>query len=698
MNICFLDKGGFSPDNLKSLNALSNSNFSIRVFTLLDDLEEFINKQNASIIFTEFSISDKDLSKIVSRIKSNHKYALLVNKISNEELSEEYLKIGFDIVFYTKNFNYIDHIIHKQEVAIKEKHERDMLLSQLEISYRELQFQKYALDQSAVVSITNKDGVITGVNQKFCDLTGYSSHEVIGKNHNILNSGYHKKSMWKEFYETLNKGELWKGEVQNLKKDGTKFWIDLTVVPFLDVKNNLYKLVAIQFDITYRMLAEQQLTHDAFYDPNTGLPNRSLFLAKLEEYISRSFSNPGEKLAVLVLNIKQFNRINNTYGFLFGDKVIGKISVFLKKWDVGIPYFPARLGGDSFGIIMMSTKLTNENLSKYVDHFQSKFDAPIQIDSVDVFLHFSIGIAIRGEGGGDGEELLKNAELAMFECKSNYSRNYIFFQKSMTEEIQKRMKIHFELKQAVKNGEIISYFQPIYSAEAGKLSGFESLVRWNHPVKGLLSPFHFLGIAEESGMIVPISDLVYKHSFRFLKEVFRINPELNEKLFISLNISSYQFEESLIEYFLDLINDYGIESKLVHLEITESLAMRDFQKTIKIIKAFREKGFSISLDDFGTGYSSLSYLKKFPIDHLKIDKSFVDGIVENSQDRIILESVIQLGKNLGMSIIAEGVESLEQLTILKEYQTEYAQGYYFNKPLSESDALALIEKNLDNIF
>jgi diguanylate cyclase (GGDEF)-like protein/PAS domain S-box-containing protein len=698
MIICFLDNGGFGSKKLNSLAAMSNPKYLIQVFNHFKDFEVFIHENPVSIVFTEYSISNQDTNSIISKIKSINKQTLLVNKLSDDELSAEYFDIGFDLIFYEKNFNNIDHIIIKQEVAIREKKERDMLLSQLEISYRELQFQKHALDQSAIVSITNKEGIITSVNQKFCDLTGYEANEVIGKNHNILNSGYHKRSMWEEFYKTLNKGEIWKGEVQNLKKDGTVFWIELTVVPFLDVNNNLYKLVAIQFDITYRMLAEQQLTHDAFYDPNTGLPNRSLFLAKLEEYIARSFSFSNEKLAVLVLNIKQFNRINNTYGFLFGDKVIEKISIFLKKWDVGIPYFPARLGGDSFGIIMMSSKLTNENLSYYAEAFRSQFDAPIHVDSIEVFLHFSIGIAIRGEGGSDGEELLKNAELAMFECKSSHSMKYLFFNKSMTENIQKRMRIHSELKQAIKNQEIISFFQPIYSAVDGKLAGFESLVRWNHPTKGILTPFHFLEVAEESGLIDPISDLVYRHSFQFLNKVFLIKKELREKVFISLNLSSYQFEENLIHYFLELIHHYGINSQSVHLEITESLAMKDFDKTIKILKAFREKDFSISLDDFGTGYSSLSYLKKFPIDHLKIDKSFVDGIVENSQDRTILESVIQLGKNLGMSIIAEGVESREQLTILQSYQTDYAQGYYFAKPLSESDALELIEKNIDSIF
>lgn len=696
MEILFLNFGGYYQDHLEGLLSSEAKKIPRSIFSEKRSLFLAMQKPKHYCIFTEFVELNMDAREFVQSAKSITKNITIINKTeTHRHKSSLYLEVGFDYCFDASDPLLINYFIRSIAKVNQDKLERDMLLHQLESSFRELQFQKFAIDQSAMLVISDRDYNITYVNERFRDTTGFSMDEIMGKSHRFLNEGNHNPDSWKKLDSILGSGNTWKGEVELHKKDGASVWMELTIVPFFNESGEPYKFISILFDITYRILAEQQLTHDAFYDPHTGLPNRSLFLAKIEELIGKIHINPNLKLSVVIFNINQFNRINNMYGFLFGDRVIFQLAETLRDWKTQGEAFPSRIGGDSFGVLLISEDLSESYLKESIHQFLNQFNSPIHVEGEKLYIKFSVGISVWGEGGRDGEELVKNAELAMFRSKLDSGQEFVVFEKSMNQEIQKRVKLHAELKQAVKNSEILPYFQPMYSSDGFQLLGFEALVRWNHPEKGILTPYHFLEEAEESGLILQISEIVFRKSLDFLNHAISLSP-IFEDLFMSINLSSAQFRESLVEGLDALIQSGGVEPSRIHLEITESLAMKDVDQTIVILKQFREKGFSISLDDFGTGYSSLSYLKIFPLDHLKIDKSFVDGIENVEKDREILEFVVDLGKKMGLSLVAEGVETEGQVKILQELQVPILQGYHFSKPLSSGDCSLLLQKILDN--
>ncbi|HQT36498.1 MAG TPA: EAL domain-containing protein [Sulfuricurvum sp.] len=439
--------------------------------------------------------------------------------------------------------------------------------------------------------------------------------------------------------------------------------------------NDVSELVRLGDEL--RLSLERKIEHIAHYDGLTDLPNRLLLLAKLDHAISHP-KRPHEKVVVLDLNLDHFKDINESYGHAVGDDVIvqvaQKLSSVLGRGDT-----LARVGGDEFIIVLegLQDVLKSEEI---VNRVQALFDNSFTVGEVDFTLSASIGIAAYPDDGESGEILLKNADIALRRAKDDGRNKYCFFSSDMSVQLFERVLLERELRRGIEASEFLVYYQPQVSLQTGKLTGAEALVRWNHPVMGIVSPDVFIPLCESNNLIIPIGEQILRDA------CIQVKLWKEQGLFegrISVNVSGKQFERpDIVEVIKVIIDEIQLEPRYLELEMTESVLMGNPQIFGEKLMELKTLGIEVAIDDFGTGYSSLSYLKQFPIDKLKIDQSFVGGIPHNEQDMAIVKAVIAMSKALGFRTIAEGIEKVEQAEFLKNFGCEQGQGYLYSRPLS----------------
>ncbi|WCL48001.1 sensor domain-containing diguanylate cyclase [Leptospira sp. GIMC2001] len=428
MNILILDESSKNAERIKTGLIDANLVFKLEIGINWESAIELLQTQVWSSIVCNENFAQKpwkDLLLYIRKIFPSTNLTFIVEKDFKNSL--EILKAGADDILYLDDLERFSYILKREIYSQKEAERKGLLLTQLENSFREIQFQKFSLDQAAIVSISDKDGNLSYVNDKFCKISGYKREEVTGKSHRILDANSHDSIFWDNFYSTISNGKVWNGEIKNKKKDGSYYWVDMTLVPFIDASNKAYKYVAIQFDITNRILAEEQLTRDAFYDPLTELPNRALFLTKIEQQIFNRNINRNIKIAIVIINLDRFKRINNSMGFYAGDLLINRLKEIFVSLETNILISTARLGGDSFGFLLSGTELDKILVQQFIDQIKTILERPIQILDKEIFVTFSSGVAFLGEGGSDGEELAKNAEIAMFQSKETSKSDLVFF-------------------------------------------------------------------------------------------------------------------------------------------------------------------------------------------------------------------------------------------------------------------------------
>jgi len=421
----------------------------------------------------------------------------------------------------------------------------------------------------------------------------------------------------------------------------------------------------------------KNLEHIAHHDSLTKLPNRLLFLDRLEQNIKYAKRHKTQ-VSILFLDLDRFKEINDTFGHESGDKLLKNITLKLKscvrEYDT-----IARLGGDEFTVIIEGAK--NKQLLSIIQKIINIMEDPIEINGNAMHTTFSIGVSSYPEDGNTTEILLRNADTAMYKAKDKGRNTYEFYNESMTEQVLKRVTLETDLREAIENNDFQAYYQPKLNAISNKVVGMEALVRWNHKTRGMIPPDEFIPLAEEIGLIGKIDE------WMMLKTLETANEWYLEGLFfgkLSLNVSMKQLEDkSFVQGVKNIISQTNFDPKLLELEITESQIMKEPEATVSILNNIKSLGVTISIDDFGTGYSSLSYLKRLPIDRLKIDKSFIQDIPENEDDTAIVQAIIVLAQSLNLKIIAEGVETVEQKDFLIASGCEHIQGYYFSKPLPE---------------
>jgi diguanylate cyclase (GGDEF)-like protein/PAS domain S-box-containing protein len=471
-------------------------------------------------------------------------------------------------------------------------------------------------------------------------------------------------------------------------KDRGYRWVLSRALAVRNGDNTAYRMVGAQTDTTQRKIAEEQLIHDALHDALTGLPNRSLFLDRLSHRIRHARRDRNKLFAVLFLDLDRFKLVNDSLGHGSGDELLVETSRRLEK-SVRPGDTVARLGGDEFAILLDGVSDTGAAVH-VTERIQAFLRMPMKVSGQDFVTTASIGIALSETGYERAEDVLRDADTAMYRAKSLGRARHEVFDREMHARAVVLLQLETDLRQAIERNEFVVHYMPIVSLESGRISGFEALARWKHPQRGLVPPFDFIGVAEEAGLIIAIDRWVLREACRQLKEWQTVLPD-GDRLTVSVNLSGKQFRQpDLVDQVQRALQETGLPGESLAVEITENVLIESTESASEMLGSMRKMGVQLYLDDFGTGYSSLSYLQRFPIDALKIDRSFVSRMGPKREGHEIVRAIITLAHNLGMRVIAEGVETGDQLAELRMLKGGFGQGYLFSRPVPGEDAAHLI--------
>ncbi|RZI42559.1 EAL domain-containing protein [Herbaspirillum sp. HC18] len=535
---------------------------------------------------------------------------------------------------------------------------------------------KLAVEQSASgVVITNVSGEIEYINRKFCEINGYTEEEVLGKNPRILKSGETDDAVYREMWDAMSAGKVWRGEFKNRKKSGDVYWCMESISPIVDENGVTTHFVAVIEDINDRKFAEATIRQLALYDPLTELPNRRLLRERLDHAIALS-RRSGKRVALLYLDLDRFKAINDTLGHHTGDlllkAVAHRFSLCLRRSDT-----LARLGGDEFAVVVGDID-HETGAATIAEKLLAAAGEPFYIEGRDLYVTASIGISVYPTDTDSIDTLVRNADVAMYHAKECGKNRFQFFGEGLALQVSHKWDIESALRHAIERDELFIEYQPKMEIHTGRIYGMEALVRWNHPTLGRVAPDRFIPIAEETGEIETIGEWVLQTACEQAQRWQQQGHELS----LSVNLSAVQFRaKNLQQKIQAILARTEFPAQALELEITESAIMSNLDQAVETLRAVRAIGVSIAIDDFGTGYSSLAQLKRFPVSVLKIDREFVRDITHDNDDSAIARAVIALAKTMRLSVIAEGVETAEQLALLTEMGCDSIQGYLLSKPL-----------------
>jgi diguanylate cyclase (GGDEF)-like protein/PAS domain S-box-containing protein len=537
------------------------------------------------------------------------------------------------------------------------------------------------------ILITDLDAHIIAVNKAFSHLSGYSERELLGNNPRMLSSGKHDKEFFREMWETLIETGHWKGEVWDRHKTGRLYPKLMTINVIHDKEGRPSHYVAIASDMSERRESEKKIHMLAFYDVLTGLPNRALLHERLGEMV-RAAERDGTTFAVMFMDLDRFKYVNDTLGHAIGDKLLQTVAERLLQ-HVRDGDTVSRLGGDEFVVVLRATGA--EGASVVAGKLLLALAQPYDLDGVQVITKASIGISLYPENANDVESLIKNADVAMYRAKEEGRNNYQFFVPEMNFRANQVFSLEKDIRLALERNEFLLHYQPQVRLADGKICGAEALIRWQHPEKGYVSPADFISVAEETGQIVQIGEWVLETACAQLAEWRKLGMH---RFPMAVNLSIRQLrQQTLADTVADVLKRNGLVGGDLELELTEGIMMGDTQSALDFLTRMHEMGVHLSIDDFGTGFSSLNYLKRLPLDKLKIDQSFVRDIETDDSDAAIVRSIISLGHRLNLQVIAEGVETHEQLDFLRVRGCDEIQGYYFSRPLTADKFVEFVKSN-----
>jgi diguanylate cyclase (GGDEF)-like protein/PAS domain S-box-containing protein len=527
------------------------------------------------------------------------------------------------------------------------------------------------------VLVTDRHGLIVHVNRAFMAITGYARDEVLGRQPNLFKSGRHGPAFYREMFAALSSRGEWSGEIWNRRKSGEIYPQWQTIRAVVDDTGEVSQYVAVFSDISAIKDSEHELAHLAHHDPLTGLPNRLLFSDRAERAVASAQLHK-RGCALLLLDLDHFKSINDSLGHNVGDELLkGVAERFLGLFAPGITL--ARLGGDEFAVLLENCSQPGQ-AAALARRILDALKAPVQLGEQSLFINASIGISLFPGDALSAGQLLRNADSALFKAKNSGRDGYALYTEELTAHAQQGVEIAFELRRALQQQELRVHYQPVHDLATSRLVGVEALVRWEHPVRGLVSPAEFIPIAERTGLIAQIDAWVMHQACQQMCLWRQAGVVLS---FVAVNVSSRLFaRRELYEQVARVLHDTGLDPALLELEVTESAIMDDPEVALEQMHRLRELGVRLAIDDFGTGYSSLLRLKRLPVQKLKIDQGFVAGLPWDEDDAAIIRVIIALARSMGMQVHAEGIEQREQAAFLLEQACELGQGYWFGRPVA----------------
>ena len=536
------------------------------------------------------------------------------------------------------------------------------------------------------VMVTDADGKLIAVNHAFTEITGFSETEALGQHPRMLHSGRQQRDFYRAMWASIAETGHWQGEIWDRRKDGEVYPAWLTISAVRDGEGKAVQYVGVFSDITSIKQSEARLEHLAHYDPLTGLPNRLLLTSRLHHAIDQARRHH-HRVAVLFLDLDHFKRVNDSLGHPVGDDLLQAIARRLQT-RIREEDTLARLGGDEFVVVLEALKRPDEAATvaqSIVELIERPFELP---GGHEIYLGVSIGISLHPDNGRDAIELIRNADTAMYQAKAHGRNTFRFYTEALTLAASERLSLESKLRRALDRGEFRLHYQPQVSIPGGRIIGMEALLRWQHPDQGLVFPLRFIAIAEETGLIQPIGKWVLDSACAQLRAWLDAGLPL---ITMAVNLSTRQLAQpDLVQQVRTALARARLPAACLELEITESAIMERGERAIGTLGALKELGITLSIDDFGTGYSSLAYLKQLPIDKLKVAKGFVDGIPGDHSDAAITTTIIAMARNLGLRVLAEGVETEAQRRFLGEPGCDAFQGYLFSRPLTAEDAAVLL--------
>ena len=635
-------------------------------------------------VFSIFNL-DKETSELTynSLLKWVHNEDRDIVKYEHDRAIKEkrpFFSIEHRIVLPDKSIRYVS---QQGEVVEAEGQTVKIVGTFQDITDRHLADQEMkklslAVEQTAdSIMITDVNGRIEYVNSAFEEITGYKKSEIMGQTPRILKSEAQNKKFYRRLWECILNGDVFSDVIINRRKDGTLYYEEKTITPQKDIMGKITHFISSGKDITERMESQELLKHLAHHDNLTGMPNRLLFQDRLHQAMSR-VSWHKRIIAILFIDLDRFKRINDTLGHEVGDQLLcqaaERLNGCVREGDT-----VARLGGDEFAVIL-NDLASRDDISPICEKIIHSLTQPFIINKNELFVSASIGIAQFPVDGDDNKTLLKKADMAMYEAKAKGGENYCFYSEQGNAGQFERLSLESKLRRALENNEFFLHYQPQLHLKSVQVISREVLLRWTHPEFSDITPNIFIPVLEETGLISPVGEWVILQACK--DEMVRQQAGLAPQR-VAVNLSIRQFKQSdFVSRVEDIINQTGINANCLELEVTEGLLIKDISETAKTLHELHELGVKLSIDDFGTGYSSMNYLKRLPFDTLKIDQSFVRDILQNKDDAAITSAIITLAHSMELEVVAEGVETMEQLQYLYRQGCDLIQGFLFERPIS----------------
>ena len=691
---------------IENINTLANT-YAIYLFETNFFQKILLLDKDFHILVSEGVVKDEqnslltDIKEALLKVKNTKSYKIFKHAHYHNEIILIYpIQDREEVLFYVVLFLKKEHFKERVIVDVLAKMNDLFLFAYRYVGFREerenlnshLAILNNAFETQEAITITDASGNIIKVNKAFEKITGYKQEEVVGKNPSVLKSGKHDEDFYRKMWETIKKQGYWKGEIYNKRKDGTIYPELLSISAIKDEKGNITNYIAHFFDISDLKKAQKSIEYSANHDLLTGFFNRKRFMEELEEiyHISKQkalFS------ALFYIDMDDFKFINDTYGHDVGDLVLKefakRLQVVSKEGDL-----LARLGGDEFALLvpMLSSKRSEgiEKATLIANKIIEVFKKPIAINDRVFDISISVGVYLFPNRERNAREIVTNADIAMYYAKKNGKNQFVFFDEKLDHASKEYLIIKSELEKALKNNELFLVYQPKVRVNTEEVVGFEALLRWDHPTKGIITPNQFLFGAKGNRLIFEIGDFVLKESCEMIKKLGYRYP-------ISVNISAEQFNNNLfLSHTIQILQNYEKECPYLEFEIVEDALIKDFKKAVHVIEELKKRHVQFSIDDFGKGYSSLNYLEQLDVDVLKIDKSFILNIFDQRKQELV-KLILQTARIFEMKCIAEGVENRRILNILKSIGVEYYQGYYFSRPLDEKGVFKLINAHSNGI-